>query len=80
MTTVGIWNTLLGVYYGSVYSLLTSLTISIVGLTKLALAFGVEMIAAGLGFLVAPPIAGKQSNRNSVPLKKKKEKKKSVPP
>ena len=49
---------LFGVYYGSVYSLLTSLTISVVGLHRLAFAFGVEMISAGLGYLVAPPLAG----------------------
>ena len=50
---------LFGVYYGSVYSLLTSLTISVVGLQRLAFAFGVEMISAGLGYLVAPPLAGR---------------------
>ena len=49
---------MLGFYYGSVYVLLTSLTISVVGLHRLAFAFGVEMISAGFGFLVAPPIAG----------------------
>ncbi|XP_076453767.1 monocarboxylate transporter 14-like isoform X2 [Babylonia areolata] len=49
---------LMGIYYGSVYSLLSSLTISILGLPSLAFALGVEMICAGLGYLVAPPLAG----------------------
>ena len=49
---------MMGTYYGSAYSLLTTLTISIVGLPALAFAFGVEMICAGLGYLVAPPLAG----------------------
>ncbi|KAK7090083.1 hypothetical protein V1264_009930 [Littorina saxatilis] len=48
----------MGTYYGGVYALLSSLTISLVGLPRLAFAFGVEMICAGLGYLVAPPLAG----------------------
>lgn len=49
---------LMGIYYGSVYTLLSPLTIALVGLQKLAFAFGVEMISAGFGYLVAPPLAG----------------------
>ncbi|XP_071084833.1 monocarboxylate transporter 12-like [Haliotis cracherodii] len=49
---------LIGLYCGGSYSLLTVLTIECVGIEKLAAAFGWEMIAAGSGYLVAPPIAG----------------------
>ncbi|XP_067669199.1 monocarboxylate transporter 14-like isoform X2 [Haliotis asinina] len=49
---------LLGLYSGGSYSFLTVLTIECVGVDKLAAAFGWEMIAAGSGYLVAPPIAG----------------------
>ncbi|XP_005096402.1 uncharacterized protein LOC101849837 [Aplysia californica] len=45
-------------YYGSVYSVLTSITIRCVGIRDLAMAFGIEMVCAGLGYFVAPPIAG----------------------
>ena len=58
LTSVTAFAMMFGIYYGSVYSLLTSLTISIVGLHRLAFAFGVEMISAGLGYLLAPPLAG----------------------
>ncbi|XP_076453763.1 monocarboxylate transporter 14-like isoform X2 [Babylonia areolata] len=49
---------LIGIYYASGYSLLTSLTISILDLRLLAMAFGVEMIVAGTGFLVGSPLGG----------------------
>ena len=58
LATVTGWTIMMGIYYGSVYSLLTGLTISAVGLHRLAFSFGVEMIAAGLGYLIAPPLAG----------------------
>ncbi|KAK7090707.1 monocarboxylate transporter 9-like [Littorina saxatilis] len=48
----------LGIYCGGSYSLLTEITIHCTGVDTLSLAFGMEMISAGLGFLVAPPIAG----------------------
>ena len=47
-----------GFYAGSSYSLLTEITIHCTGVDALGFAFGMEMISAGLGFLVAPPIAG----------------------
>ncbi|XP_046349481.2 monocarboxylate transporter 14-like [Haliotis rufescens] len=49
---------LIGTYLGGSYSLPPVLTIECVGLKKLASAFGVTMICAGSGWLVAPPIAG----------------------
>ncbi|GFR65958.1 monocarboxylate transporter 12 [Elysia marginata] len=47
-----------GTFFGSVYSVLTSLTLKYVGLSQLATAFGLEMVCAGLGYLLAPPVAG----------------------
>ncbi|XP_046548152.1 monocarboxylate transporter 14-like [Haliotis rubra] len=49
---------LIGTYLGGSYSLPPVLTIECVGLKRLASAFGVTMICAGTGWLVAPPIAG----------------------
>ncbi|RUS74776.1 hypothetical protein EGW08_017474, partial [Elysia chlorotica] len=48
----------IGTFFGSVYSVLTSLTLKYVGLSRLATAFGLEMVCAGLGYLLAPPVAG----------------------
>ncbi|XP_070172997.1 monocarboxylate transporter 9-like [Littorina saxatilis] len=48
----------IGLYFGGSYSLLTEITIHCTGVDTLSLAFGMEMISAGLGFLIAPPIAG----------------------
>ncbi|XP_071086236.1 monocarboxylate transporter 14-like [Haliotis cracherodii] len=49
---------LIGTYMGGSYSLPPVLIIECVGLKKLASAFGVSMICAGSGWLVAPPAAG----------------------
>ena len=49
---------LLGIYNGGSYSLLATLTIDIVGLQFLTTAFGVEMVCAGIGYLVGPPFSG----------------------
>ncbi|XP_046565029.1 monocarboxylate transporter 14-like [Haliotis rubra] len=57
-TTQTLVMVLMGLYCGGSYAFLTVLTIECVGLDKLAAAFGWEMIAAGTGYLVAPPIAG----------------------
>ena len=48
----------LGLYCGGSYPLLTEITIHCTGVDTLSLAFGMEMVAAGLGYLVAPPLAG----------------------
>ncbi|KAK7486277.1 hypothetical protein BaRGS_00022447 [Batillaria attramentaria] len=48
---------LLGIYSTAGYSVLTEITIHCTGVDTLSVAFGLEMICAGLGFLVAPPIA-----------------------
>ncbi|XP_067669210.1 monocarboxylate transporter 14-like [Haliotis asinina] len=49
---------LIGIYLGGSYALTPILTIECVGVTRLATAFGITMICAGLGLLVAPPLAG----------------------
>ncbi|XP_041358319.1 monocarboxylate transporter 12-B-like [Gigantopelta aegis] len=58
MATQIITMVFLGCYNGGSYSLLATLTIDIVGLKLLTSAFGVEMVFAGVGFLVGPPFAG----------------------
>lgn len=49
---------LVGVYMGGAFTLVTEITIHCVGVDTLPVAFGLEMICGGLGYLVAPPIAG----------------------
>ncbi|KAL8585933.1 hypothetical protein ACOMHN_061094 [Nucella lapillus] len=48
----------LGLYCGSSYSLLTEITIHCAGVDTLSLTFGLEMVSAGVGYLLSPPIAG----------------------
>ena len=50
----------MGFYSGGSYALLTEITIHCTGVDALSLAFGLEMICAGFGYLVAPPIAGER--------------------
>lgn len=49
---------LYGLYSGGTWSLLSPITVEIVGLYNLATAFGIEMIAAGTGFFIGPVIGG----------------------
>ncbi|KAJ8310848.1 hypothetical protein KUTeg_012713 [Tegillarca granosa] len=45
---------LYGLYSGGTWSLLSPITVEIVGIYNLATAFGIQMIAAGTGFIIGP--------------------------
>ncbi|ESO93709.1 hypothetical protein LOTGIDRAFT_153165 [Lottia gigantea] len=52
---------IISLYIAGLDSLNAGVTIDCVGLDQLASAFGVEMVCAGLGYLVMPPIVGAQA-------------------
>ncbi|XP_048745860.2 monocarboxylate transporter 2-like isoform X4 [Ostrea edulis] len=50
------YSIILGLYSSGVWSLLTTISVEIVGLKQMSTAFGIEMLTSGVGFLVGPII------------------------
>ena len=53
------YSTILGVYSSGVWSLLTPITMEIVGVVQMPTAFGMELLIGGVGFLLGPIVGGK---------------------
>lgn len=53
------YSSVLGLYSSNVWSLLTPITIEIVGVQQMPTAFGMELLIGGIGFLIGPIIGGK---------------------
>lgn len=53
------YSLMLGIYSSNVWSLLTPITIEIVGIQQMPTAFGMELLIGGIGFLIGPIIGGK---------------------
>ena len=51
-----------GVYTGGVYTLVNPITVELVGVHRLATAFGFQNLVSGIGVLIGPPIAGNNTN------------------
>ena len=53
------YSTILGIYSSGVWSLLTPITMEIVGVVQMPTAFGMELLIGGVGFLLGPIAGGK---------------------
>ncbi|XP_061172481.1 monocarboxylate transporter 6-like isoform X2 [Saccostrea echinata] len=50
------YSVMLGLYSSGVWSLLSPITIEIIGIKQMSTAFGMEMLTCGIGFLIGPVI------------------------
>ena len=57
-----IYSLFFGLYTGATWTLLSPITIELVGVSHFVTAFGIEMLTAGIGFLCGPLMGGEYSS------------------
>ena len=57
-----VYSLFFGLYTGATWTLLSPITIELVGVSHFATAFGIEMLTAGIGFLCGPLMGGEFSS------------------